>query len=107
MLLLLIKKLLIIIIKKLFMLLSRNYQNLIYDNHGCSANATDIAVSWSLPHHIFQIVAGKLMEQGPVLVISFSAQQIMAVRSSSGAVVEGDPVSVGLQDQKVAYHIIF
>ena len=33
------------------------------------------------------------MDQGPVLVITFNAQQIMAVRSSTGAVVEGDPVS--------------
>lgn len=33
------------------------------------------------------------MEQGPVLVISFNAQQIMLVRDSSGKVVEGDPVS--------------
>ncbi|XP_072166668.1 mitochondrial import inner membrane translocase subunit TIM44-like [Diadema setosum] len=33
---------------------------------------------------------GKMMEQGPVLVISFIAQQIMAVRNSKGVVVEGD-----------------
>ena len=33
------------------------------------------------------------MEQGPVLVITFHAQQIMCVRDSKGAVVEGDPVS--------------
>ncbi len=33
------------------------------------------------------------MDQGPVLVISFNAQQVMAVRDSKGAVVEGDPVS--------------
>lgn len=32
------------------------------------------------------------MEQGPVLVLTFSAQQIMAVRDSKGKVVEGDPV---------------
>ena len=39
-----------------------------------------------------QVVAGKLMEQGPVLVISFHAQQIMAVRDMKGNIVEGDKV---------------
>ena len=33
------------------------------------------------------------MEQGPVLVLSFNAQQVIVVRDSKGAVVEGDPVS--------------
>ncbi|KAI0231913.1 Mitochondrial import inner membrane translocase subunit TIM44 [Lamellibrachia satsuma] len=37
------------------------------------------------------IVAGKIMEQGPVLVLSFNAQQVIVVRDSKGAVVEGDP----------------
>lgn len=36
---------------------------------------------------------GKMMEQGPVLVITFVAQQIMTVRNAKGEVVEGDPVS--------------
>ena len=40
-----------------------------------------------------QVVAGKMMEQGPVVVISFQAQQIMCVRNMKGDVVEGDPVS--------------
>lgn len=40
-------------------------------------------------------MAGKLMEQGPVLVISFHAQQIMSVRDSKGAIVEGDKVGIG------------
>ena len=31
------------------------------------------------------------MEQGPVLVITFNAQQINVVRNSKGDVVEGDP----------------
>ena len=39
-----------------------------------------------------QIIAGKIMEQGPVIVLSFTAQQIVAIRDSSGKVVEGDPV---------------
>ncbi|XP_012934643.1 mitochondrial import inner membrane translocase subunit TIM44 isoform X2 [Aplysia californica] len=37
------------------------------------------------------VVAGKIMEQGPVLVISFNAQQILVVRDAKGSVVEGDP----------------
>jgi Tim44-like domain len=41
---------------------------------------------------LFQIVAGKMMEQGPVLILSFTAQQIMAIRDTTGRVVEGDPV---------------
>jgi hypothetical protein len=41
----------------------------------------------------FQIAAGKMMEQGPMLVISFIAQQIMCVRDKKGQLIEGDPVS--------------
>lgn len=36
------------------------------------------------------IVGGKIMEQGPVLIISFTAQQILYVTDSSGKIVEGD-----------------
>jgi len=32
------------------------------------------------------------MEQGPVLVVSFTAQQINVIRDVGGRVVEGDPV---------------
>jgi len=32
------------------------------------------------------------MEQGPVLVVSFTAQQINVIHDVSGKVVEGDPV---------------
>ncbi|XP_050401166.1 mitochondrial import inner membrane translocase subunit TIM44 [Patella vulgata] len=38
------------------------------------------------------VVAGKIMDQGPVLIISFNSQQILAVRNSKGEVKEGDPV---------------
>jgi len=38
-----------------------------------------------------EIATGKIMEQGPVLVINFTAQQIMVVRNAKGEVVEGDP----------------
>ena len=35
-----------------------------------------------------------MMDQGPVLVITFTSQQIMVVRDMKGTVVEGDPVSI-------------
>lgn len=40
------------------------------------------------------LVMGKVMEQGPVLIITFQTQQIMCVRDSKGTVVEGDPEKV-------------
>jgi len=40
-----------------------------------------------------QLVAGKMMEQGPVLVVSFTSQEINIVHDATGRVVEGDPVS--------------
>ncbi|XP_064646315.1 mitochondrial import inner membrane translocase subunit TIM44-like [Lineus longissimus] len=45
------------------------------------------------------IAAGKMMEQGPMLVISFIAQQIMSVRDKAGQLVEGDPEKI----QRVMY----
>lgn len=44
----------------------------------------------------FQLVTGKMMEQGPVLVIMFQSQQIMVVKDLKGTVVEGDPVSTAI-----------
>ena len=41
-----------------------------------------------------QVVAGKLVEQGPVVIISFQSQQIVVARNAKGEVVEGDPVSI-------------
>ncbi|XP_024867704.1 mitochondrial import inner membrane translocase subunit TIM44 [Temnothorax curvispinosus] len=40
------------------------------------------------------LVMGKVMEQGPVLIISFQSQQIMCVRNSKHEVIEGDPQKV-------------
>lgn len=40
------------------------------------------------------LVMGKVMEQGPVLIITFQSQQIMCVRNKQNAVVEGDPDKV-------------
>ncbi|CAN8014683.1 unnamed protein product [Ixodes persulcatus] len=37
------------------------------------------------------LAMGKIMEQGPVLIITFQSQQIMVVRNAKGDVVEGDP----------------
>ncbi|XP_041452405.1 mitochondrial import inner membrane translocase subunit TIM44 isoform X1 [Drosophila obscura] len=45
------------------------------------------------------LVMGKVMDQGPVLIITFQAQQIMCVRDQKGKVVEGDPEKV----MRVAY----
>ena len=36
----------------------------------------------------------KMMDQGPVLVVTFQTQQILVVRDSKGAVVEGDPKQI-------------
>lgn len=40
------------------------------------------------------LVMGKVMDQGPVLIISFTSQQVMCVRDPNGNVVEGDPNKV-------------
>ncbi|XP_022113187.1 mitochondrial import inner membrane translocase subunit TIM44 [Pieris rapae] len=41
-----------------------------------------------------ELVMGKMMDQGPVLVITFQSQQIMCVRDSKDKVIEGDPDKV-------------
>ncbi|KAK4886754.1 hypothetical protein RN001_003025 [Aquatica leii] len=40
------------------------------------------------------LVMGKVMEQGPVLIISFTSQQIAVVHDPKGHIVEGDPNKV-------------
>lgn len=40
------------------------------------------------------LAMGKVMEQGPVLIITFQTQQIMCVRNAKNEVVEGDPEKV-------------
>ncbi|XP_067619834.1 mitochondrial import inner membrane translocase subunit TIM44 isoform X2 [Eurosta solidaginis] len=40
------------------------------------------------------LAMGKVMDQGPVLIVTFQAQQIMCVRDRSHHVVEGDPDKV-------------
>ncbi|KAE9529246.1 hypothetical protein AGLY_011922 [Aphis glycines] len=44
--------------------------------------------------HNVDVVTGKLMEHGPVLIISFSAQQIMYIKDVNGLIIEGDPHTV-------------
>jgi len=41
-----------------------------------------------------ELIAAKLMEQGPVLVISFFSQQMMVLRDSKNHIIEGDPEKV-------------
>ncbi|KAI1882842.1 hypothetical protein AGOR_G00239070 [Albula goreensis] len=40
------------------------------------------------------LAMGKLMEQGPVLIITFQAQLVMVIRNTKGDLVEGDPEKV-------------
>lgn len=40
------------------------------------------------------LAMGKVMEQGPVLIITFQSQQLMCVRDSKNLIVEGDPEKV-------------
>lgn len=42
---------------------------------------------------LLQLAMGKMMEQGPVLIITFQAQIVMVIKNQKGEVVEGDPVS--------------
>ncbi|KAL7061901.1 hypothetical protein AAHC03_01204 [Spirometra sp. Aus1] len=44
--------------------------------------------------HNIDVHMGKMMDQGPVLIITFQAQQISCVRDSLGQVKEGDPEKV-------------
>lgn len=44
--------------------------------------------------HNVDVVTGKLMEHGPVLIITFSAQQIMYIKDVNGLIIEGDPNTV-------------
>ncbi|KAM6332245.1 mitochondrial import inner membrane translocase subunit TIM44 isoform 1-T1 [Alca torda] len=37
------------------------------------------------------LAMGKMMEQGPVLIITFQAQVVMVIKNQTGEVVEGDP----------------
>ncbi|CAG2162014.1 unnamed protein product [Oppiella nova] len=40
------------------------------------------------------LAMGKIMENGPVLIITFQAQQISCVKDSKGNVIEGDPEKI-------------
>ena len=49
------------------------------------------------------------MEQGPVIIISFTTQQIIVARNPKGEIVEGDPVSINQHyiDMTMQYTVIF
>ncbi|CAH8576103.1 unnamed protein product [Heterobilharzia americana] len=53
-----------------------------------------ISESRILDIHNVDVQMGKMMEQGPVLVITFQAQQINCIRDKSGTVRDGDPHKV-------------
>uniref|UniRef100_A0A8B9RTS0 Mitochondrial import inner membrane translocase subunit TIM44 n=1 Tax=Accipiter nisus TaxID=211598 RepID=A0A8B9RTS0_9AVES len=40
------------------------------------------------------LAMGKMMEQGPVLIVTFQAQVVMVIKNQKGEVVEGDPDKV-------------
>lgn len=40
-----------------------------------------------------QLAMGKIMEQGPVLIVTFQAQVVMVIKNSKGEVYDGNPVS--------------
>ncbi|XP_052866338.1 mitochondrial import inner membrane translocase subunit TIM44-like [Anopheles cruzii] len=40
------------------------------------------------------LVMGKVMDQGPVLIVTFQTQQVLCVRDVRGTVIEGDPEKV-------------
>ncbi|XP_057345678.1 mitochondrial import inner membrane translocase subunit TIM44 isoform X2 [Manis pentadactyla] len=42
------------------------------------------------------LAMGKMMEQGPVLIITFQAQLVMVIKNPKGELVEGDPRPCGL-----------
>ena len=46
------------------------------------------------------VASGQMMEQGPVLLITFQTQQIMVVYDKAGQVKEGDPVGVSYSPQQ-------
>ena len=43
--------------------------------------------------YTIQILMAKVLEQGPVLILTFAAQQLMMVRNGKGEIVEGGEVS--------------
>lgn len=54
-----------------------------------------------------ELEMGKMMEQGPVLIITFQTQQIMCVKDSKGKVIEGDPVCNQYNDSNLIINYVF
>jgi hypothetical protein len=44
-----------------------------------------------------KMVTGKMMEQGPALVITFQVFMLHVVKNSEGKVIEGDPVKTNFK----------
>lgn len=44
--------------------------------------------------HSVDVITGKLTDQGPVLIISFSAQQMMHIKDVNGLIIEGNDTTV-------------
>jgi hypothetical protein len=63
-----------------------------------SAGGGQAILKPTCPLYFLQLAMGKMMEQGPVLIITFQAQLVMVIRNPKGEVVEGDPVSRGVGD---------
>ena len=60
---------------------------------GSRRGAADHPLRPTCPVTPLQLAMGKMMEQGPVLIITFQAQLVMVIKNPKGEVVEGDPVS--------------
>ena len=43
-------------------------------------------------YFVFQLAVAKIMEQGPVLIMTFVAQQTMVVKDTRGKIIEGKEV---------------
>lgn len=57
-------------------------------------------LGYTLSSHVLDVehvdlASGEILEQGPMLVITFQTQEIGVMHDKSGKVVEGDPVSLG------------
>ncbi|KAG7214599.1 hypothetical protein INR49_010491 [Caranx melampygus] len=71
----------------------------IYIQSAGSPHSTGQGTRAALPVQILDIdnidlAMGKMMDQGPVLIITFQAQVVMVIRSPKGDIVEGDPEKV-------------
>ena len=69
---------------------SSTKDDVVSNNNGLSSSDIDS----------LDLITGKMMEQGPVLVISFNSQQVMCVKDKLGNVMEGSEDKVRLVTAK-------